>query len=53
MMRDLFKKEGTKQISGKILTDDKLEILANKAPANAFYSFIGVEYKALDTDGWY
>ena len=42
-----------KQISGKILTDDQLDSLANRAPAKSFYSFIGVEYKALDTDGWY
>jgi hypothetical protein len=42
-----------KKISGKILTDDQLDSLANRAPAKSFFSFIGVEYKALDTDGWY
>lgn len=42
-----------KQICGKILTDDQLDSLANRAPASQFFSFIGVDYKALDTDGMY
>jgi hypothetical protein len=42
-----------KKISGKVITADQLDKLSNRASTGSFFSIIGVEYKSLDTDGWY
>jgi hypothetical protein len=41
------------KISGLTISGDQLETLSNRASAGSFFSILGVEYKSLDTDGWY
>lgn len=40
-------------LGGKPISDDELEHLANRGPVSEFYSHVGIDYKALDADGWY
>jgi hypothetical protein len=40
-------------MGGPAIDDEQLDRLANRAPARDFYALLGIEYKALDADGWY
>ena len=40
-------------LGGPLISDDQLERLANRSPVSAFFSLVGIDYKALDADGWY
>ena len=40
-------------LGGKKISDEQLDVLANRSSTGDFYKLAGKEYKSFDADGWY